>query len=125
MERGAELTGSIEILDFPGLIAVGEPLDNGEGTRIFIAIPSEVQKACDISGAVGNLYKDGIRGRHYRDKDGIESFDVRPLLHMGLEAADRAVGAGDYGIPGHLLWIRGGCEFVNSFGIHEHPFWNS
>jgi hypothetical protein len=61
---GAELPRSIEILDFPGLIAVGE-------------------------------------------------------------AADRAVGAGDYGIPGHLLWIRGGCEFVNSSGIHEHPFWNS
>ncbi len=35
-----------EILDFPGLIAVGEPLDNGKGTRIFIAIPTEVQKAC-------------------------------------------------------------------------------
>ncbi len=65
---------------------------------------------CDICGAVGNLYKDAIRGRHYRDKNGIESFDVRPPLHMGLEAADRAVGAGDYGIPGHLLWIRGGCE---------------
>jgi transposase len=63
---GAELPRSIEILDFPGLIAVGEPIDDGEGTRTFIAVPTaEDQKACEKCGT--NLYKHATRGRFYRD----------------------------------------------------------
>lgn len=64
---GAELPPSIDILNFPGLIAVGKPIDNGEGKLTFIATPTEVQEACVNCGTVGNLYKHAIRERSYRD----------------------------------------------------------
>jgi len=45
-------------------------------------------------------------------EDGIEALDVRPPLHVGFKATDRAVGAGDYGIPGHLPGSKGAASLL-------------
>ncbi len=76
--RVADLPCSIEILDFPGLTAVDEPLDDGQGTRIFYAVPTEDQKVCEHCG--GSLYKHGGRARSYRDSP-IREYRVVIWLH--------------------------------------------